>query len=369
MTTTTKLDAALDPELDAALAITLANLTERELALVRRHATLHSKTGQLGPDAWPEATAELKPETRERLRLLREQGETTREARRAELLGLELVPWSSARYPAALLDLTAPPALLYLRGEGAWPPPDPVTIVGARASTARGRAFAHELGAGVAARGGCVASGLAIGIDQAAHEGALENGGAVVAVLACGVDAIYPPGALPLAHQIERAGRIVSEMALGTPPYKDHFPRRNRILAALSRTTLVVEADERSGSLITANRALELGRNVLAMPGPIDAPTSRGTNRLIRDGAHPLLAIEDLDLLLAGKAGTASGAGNGAAGAAADELLAALAAPASAEEIATRLGSALDRVLLRLADLEADGRITRIGGGLYSRTT
>jgi DNA processing protein len=202
-------------------------------------------------------------------------------------------------------------------------------------------------------------SGLAIGIDQASHEGALAAAGPCYAVLACGVDQIYPPGAAPLAARIERAGRIVSEMPPGTPPYKDHFPRRNRLLAALAKATLVVEADLRSGSLVTAHRALELGRGVHAVPGAIDAPTSRGTNRLIRDGAHPLLGVEDLDLLLqTPRAGTLRSC---------DELLAALTAPVAVEALAQRLGVGVDRLLLRLVELEADGRVARLGGGLYAR--
>jgi DNA processing protein len=158
----------------------------------------------------------------------------------------------------------------------------------------------------------------------------------------------------------------VSELPIGAPPYKLHFPRRNRILAALGQATLVVEADLRSGSLITAHRALELGRGVHAVPGAIDAPTSRGTNRLIRDGAHPLLGVEDLDLLL--HSPVAPWAAEGArAGNSHEELLHALRVPTSVEELAERTGTGLDRVLLKLVELEADGRVARLGGGLYVR--
>ena len=200
---------------------------------------------------------------------------------------------------------------------------------------------------------------LAIGIDQASHEGALSAAGACYAILACGADQIYPPGAAPLAAAIERRGRIVSEMPPGTPPFKSHFPRRNRLLAALSKATIVVEADLKSGSLLTAHRALELGRGVHAVPGAIDAPTSRGTNRLIRDGAHPLLECDDLDLLLhAPRANPLRGH---------DELLGALASPASVDSLAARLRVPVDRLLLRLVELEAEGRVARLGGGLYAR--
>jgi DNA processing protein len=347
-----------------ALRIALALPDERDLALLRRHALAK-------PDEEPELAPEVSATTRVRLVALRECGEDEAERRRAALLELELVPWGDPRWPAALADLNAPPPLLYLRGEGAWPPAQPVTIVGARASTARGRAFARELGAGVVERGGSVVSGLAVGIDQSSHEGALDAKGAAYAVLACGVDQIYPPGARDLAARVEQSGRIVSEMALGTPPYKVHFPRRNRILAALSRATLVVEADLKSGSLVTAHRALELGRSVHAVPGAIDSPTSRGTNRLVRDGAHPLLGVEDLDLLLPGLASASpkSGGANGShsVNGATDVLLEQLSSPLSSDELARRSGVALDRLLVRLVELEADGRVARLGGGMYVR--
>jgi DNA processing protein len=343
--------------LDAALLVAVALPDERDLGLLYRAA--RNGAARDAPATPPEAVAGISPRLGERLATLARAGAAARERERAAELGFELVPWGDARWPAPLHDLAGPPPVLWLRGRGPWPPHESITIVGARASTARGRAFARELGAGVAERGGSVVSGLAIGIDQASHEGALAAAGPCYAVLACGVDQIYPPGAAPLAALIERAGRIVSEMPHGTPPYKDHFPRRNRLLAALSKATLVVEADVRSGSLVTAHRALELGRGVHAMPGAIDAPTSRGTNLLIRDGAHPLLGVDDLDLLLqTPRAGTLRGH---------DELLAALTAPIGVEALAERLGVGVDRLLLRLVELEADGRVARLGGGLYAR--
>lgn len=342
-----------DELLERALLVALAAPDERDLALLW-------KASREAPERAPADVAGISPGLRDWLRSLELAKAPAREVERAQRLGFELVPWGDARWPEPFADLAGPPPLLWLRGRGPWPPPRPITIVGARSSTARGRAFARELGAGVAERGGGVVSGLAIGIDQAAHEGALAADGACYAVLACGVDRIYPPGAASLAAGIERRGRIVSEMAPGTPPYKDHFPRRNRLLAALSKATLVVEADVKSGSLITALRALDLGRGVHAVPGAIDAPTSRGTNRLIRDGAHPLLEVGDLDLLLSSPRGTERREVH-------DVLLAALVAPTSADALAARLGVAVDRLLVRLVELEADGRVARLGGGLYTR--
>jgi DNA processing protein len=345
--------------LDRALLVAAAIPDERDLGLLYRSARDAPAAAPHAPGEAPHLAAGLSPKLRERLEALALAGAAAEQRELAARLGFELVAWGDARWPAPLADLAGPPPVLWLRGSGPWPPAEAITIVGARASTARGRAFARDLGAGIADRGGSVVSGLAIGIDQSSHEGAIAAGGACYAILACGVDQIYPPGAAPLAGRIERAGRIVSEMPPGTPPYRDYFPRRNRLLAALAKATLVVEADLRSGSLVTAHRALELGRGVHAMPGAIDAPTSRGTNLLIRDGAHPLLAVEDLDLLLsAPKRGALRGS---------DDLLDALTAPVGVDALAQRLGVAVDRLLLRLVELEADGRVARLGGGLYAR--
>jgi DNA processing protein len=154
----------------------------------------------------PAEVAGISEGTRERLRVLAAERAPACERDAARRLGLELVPWGDARWPEPFADLAGPPPLLWLRGRGPWPPHQPITIVGSRSSTARGRAFARELGAGVADRGVSVVSGLAIGIDQASHAGALSAAGACYAILACGADQIYPPGAAPLAAAIERRG-------------------------------------------------------------------------------------------------------------------------------------------------------------------
>jgi len=343
----------VDDALLGVVAIAQLAPDERELACLWAHARER-------PEEPPWRAPGLAAEFAVRLEAQVASGAAAEETRCAAALRLALVAWRDARYPAALRDLVGPPPLLWVRGRGKLPElANAVTVVGARSSTARGRAFAFELGRAIAERGGTVVSGLAIGIDQAAHEGALAAGGACCAVLGCGLDRIYPPGAEPLAGRIEEQGTIVSEMAIGTPPYKNHFPRRNRLLAALGRATLVVEADLQSGSLITAHRALELGRGVHAVPGAIDAVTSRGTNRLIRDGAHPLLELDDLDLVLPGNlhGGKQTRA----------TLLDLLAEPVAAGEVARRARLSLDKTLLRLVELEADGRVVRLGGGLWRR--
>ncbi|HEY8368942.1 MAG TPA: DNA-processing protein DprA [Thermodesulfobacteriota bacterium] len=195
-------------------------------------------------------------------------------------------------YPPGLERLHDPPARLYVAGTWPWPPG--VAIVGARAATPAGRRLAADLGAALAAVGVPVVSGLARGIDAAAHVGALEAGGPTLAVLGSGLDRIYPPEHAALADRVRRAGALVTEYPPGTPPSGWHFPRRNRLLAALSTAVVVVEAGERSGALGTARAALDLGLDVLAVPGPPGAPLARGTNGLIKAGAGLVEGPEDV---------------------------------------------------------------------------
>ncbi|WP_217912969.1 DNA-processing protein DprA [Miltoncostaea marina] len=204
-----------------------------------------------------------------------------------------------AAYPAALRELVDPPFCLFLRGRAeealarlAEGPA--VAVVGARRATVQGAAFARELGGELARRGAVVVSGLAHGIDAAAHEGALEAGGATVAVLGCGVDVPYPRRNRGLARRIAETGALVSEFWPGTPPAPWRFPARNRIVAGLCGAVAVVEAGRRSGALITADFALELGRPVLAVPGWPGALASEGCNGLLRAGAALLESADDV---------------------------------------------------------------------------
>jgi len=213
---------------------------------------------------------------------------------RAEGLGMEVRTWHCPDYPEALTHLADPPPVLFLRGTTELLDGVPrVTVVGARRATSRARDVAERLGRTLARAGATVVSGLALGIDGAVHEGVLRAGGSAVAVLGTGADVVYPGAHRRLFDAILDRGLIVTEFlpGVGAAPY--HFPRRNRILAALSPTTVVVEAGRRSGSLITVDHALDLGREVWAVPGPIDSSTSLGSNRLLSDGARALIAIED----------------------------------------------------------------------------
>lgn len=201
----------------------------------------------------------------------------------------------SPGYPELLAAIYDPPPRLYLRGEGVGALRGPcVAVVGARACSTYGRQVARLLGRELAAAGAVVVSGLARGVDAEAHRGALEVAGSTVAVLGCGIDRDYPTSHSDLARQIAETGLIVSEYPPGIAPAPWQFPARNRIIAGLSRAVVVVEARERSGALITADFALEEGRDVFAVPGPITSALSAGTNELLRLGAIPLLSPQDV---------------------------------------------------------------------------
>lgn len=196
-----------------------------------------------------------------------------------------LIGWRDADYPLSLRDIQSPPVALFVSGEPAmlWRPS--IAVVGSRMATAGGRANAGAFAAALAHAGLCVASGLAAGIDASAHRATLDAGGATVAVLGTGPDIAYPRANRTLMTDIAASGALVSEHPPGTPPLRPHFPGRNRILAGLSLATLVVEAAQRSGALITARMAAEAGREVFVVPGSIHNPMARGCHRLIREGA------------------------------------------------------------------------------------
>lgn len=204
-----------------------------------------------------------------------------------------LIPQDAA-YPAMLKEIPDPPAVLFVRGELQEIDGLAVAIVGTRHCSRYGLKQAEVLGSGLARAGFTVVSGMARGIDTAAHRGALAAGGRTIAVLASGVLSPYPPENSRLAEEIARQGCVVSEAAPTMPPMSGMFPQRNRIISGLTLGTIVVEAADRSGALITARHATEQNRQVFAVPGPIDTPLSTGTNRLIRDGARLVASLEDV---------------------------------------------------------------------------
>jgi len=214
--------------------------------------------------------------------------------RRAEELDIVALGWNDARYPADLWNLADPPPVLFVRGRvQLLAVPRAVCVVGARRATARGRDVAERLGVALGRADIVTVSGLALGVDGAVHAGALSVGGAAIAVLGCGPDVVYPRTHARLFRRVLEHGLIVSEFVPGTGAAPYHFPRRNRILAALGDVTVVVEAGRRSGSLITVDHALDMGREVWSVPGPIDSSTCAGSNRLLVDGARPLVSIGD----------------------------------------------------------------------------
>lgn len=204
-----------------------------------------------------------------------------------------ITPEDGDAYPPLLRETYDPPLGLYVAGDFRWHDRT-IAIVGSRRTTPYGRAMAHSLAAGLAAAGWCVVSGLARGIDTAAHQGALSSGGATVAVLGCGPDIVYPPENLDLLRAITEHGAVLSEFPLGRSADKQTFPMRNRIVAGMSRATLVIESDLNGGSMITARMAADQNRLVCALPGRADHATSRGCHALIREGATLVTSVEEL---------------------------------------------------------------------------
>jgi DNA processing protein len=283
----------------------------------------------------------------------------------------------SVDWPRELDTIESPPQALWSRGQvGVLHRGPRVAVVGTRSPSPYGADQARRFAAHLALRGVVVVSGLARGIDSAAHAAALEVGGATVAVLGSGVDRPWPAG--PLTDRVAAEGLLLSELAPGTAPAKRHFPLRNRLIAGLSRVVVVIEAAYRSGSLITARWAADQGREVLALPGRVDQPLARGCHRLLREGAGLVESPEEvLELLgIEGSAETEPSAeaeprGTGAprsAGTLAQRLLEALTGEtASAEDLARRLERPLGEVLACLALQELDGYVARSPGGLYRR--
>ncbi len=278
-----------------------------------------------------------------------------------------------ARYPEALRHLPDPPAVLHVHRDAArferCMASDGAAIVGARRATAYGLEQARGLGRGLAAAGVVVVSGMALGADAAAHVGALEAGGLTVAVLAGGADVAYPASKRALHAQIAATGAVVSELPPGARARRWCFPARNRIIAALARATVIVEASERSGSLITASLAMDLGRDVGAVPGLVTAPLAAGTNRLIIDGARLVRGPGDVLELLFGAAAPQIGTAAAEAGLPADlrELLDHVGGGSDTVAALTQGGAPIDAVLAGLAQLELRGCVRRTAGGRYIR--
>jgi DNA processing protein len=286
---------------------------------------------------------------------------------RADALEMRVVPIGAPSYPERLLQLADPPPVLFLRGRFDLLLGVAVAIVGSRRATGYGRRTAASLGGALARAGVVVVSGLALGVDAEAHRGALDSRGGTIAVLGAGADVEHPPTNARLFDTIAREGLLVSEFSPGTQPLPHHFPRRNRIMAALAHVVVVVEATERSGALITVDHAHDLGREVLAVPGPIDAPTSVGTNRLIAEGATAVLGPQDIlaELGLEHEAAALSAPPPGTDRAALWDALGGR--PLAVDDLAGRAGLPARRALAALSLLEVEGWVVQSAGGCFAR--
>ena len=315
----------------------------------------------------------------------------------AEAEGRSIVTLADAAYPRVLLEMSDPPLLLYLQGRtDLLAHPQCLAVVGSRNPTPQGELTAHDMSRALAAAGVCIVSGMALGVDGAAHSGALDAAGATIAVVGTGLDRVYPRRHLALAHRIAQTGLLVSEFALGSSPAPANFPKRNRIIAGLSQGTLVVEAALASGSLITARLAAEMGREVFAIPGSIHAPQAKGCHALIRQGAKlvetaqdvledmrmlasaapvhtrqtvpaepPALGASDASAPLTDQDGEAVHAG--VCGPQASLLAQMGYHPLSLDALQARTGHAAADLQAWLMELELDGHIARVPGGLFQR--
>lgn len=290
--------------------------------------------------------------------------------------GASLLLYRTRGYPQVLRQLHAAPTVLWVRGDVSLLERPAVAIVGTRRNTEYGAETARMIASDLARAGIVVVSGLAHGIDRFAHEGALEVGGATIAIVGSGIDVCYPRRHARLQERIAREGLLVSEFVPGERALRHHFPRRNRLIAALSLGVVVVEAPERSGALNTAKHALELNRDVFGVPGPVGRETSVGTNALIRDGAG--LVTDGADVMAAlrlvpidvrGVEPTTGIEGAGIeAGPPADPLLALLEGePRHADEIADLCGLSIAEAVSRLLQLEIDGLARQMPGLRFAR--
>jgi DNA processing protein len=285
-----------------------------------------------------------------------------------------LVTLDDPGYPPTLKQVAFPPPFLFVRGAIAVEDALAIAIVGSRRATAYGLRMAGRLAGDLAVRGVTVVSGLARGVDTAAHRGALDVRGRTLAVLGCGIDRVYPPENRGLAREVTAAGGLVSQFPMGTPPLPHHFPIRNRVIAGLTLGTVVVEAAERSGALITARLAGEMGREVYAVPGNVSSPVSQGTNDLLRDGATFARSWEDVVAELAPawraavKPGPAPAEAEGSVAAAGGGVLSLLGDdPLAIDHVIERSGLAAGAVAASLTELELRGLVRKLPGSRYVR--
>jgi DNA processing protein len=278
----------------------------------------------------------------------------------AAALHISAITIGQPEYPPLLSAIADPPPILWARGDIAACRHPTIAIVGSRAATPYALTMARQLATDLASAGLTIVSGLARGVDSAAHRAVVGVKGRTIGVLGSGVDVIYPPEAKDLAREMEAAGAIVSEFPAGTPPLPHHFPMRNRIISGLSAAVVVIEASEKSGALITASAAAEQGRDVMVLPGQAIAGRNRGGHLLIRDGAKVVETANDVLEELAGAGGFARSAAAAASPLPQDVDF-------TVDDVAARTGEPTNVVLARLLELELAGQIQRIDGGRFVR--
>jgi DNA processing protein len=282
--------------------------------------------------------------------------------------GIEVLTWEDEGYPKRLMEIDQPPPVLYVRGDLLPQDEFSVAIVGTRRVTAYGRQVAENVAGFLARNGLTVISGMARGVDAVAHKAALDAGGRTLAVLGNGVDRIYPPEHRKLAEMIMQNGALISDYPLGTPPDSLNFPARNRIISGLAQAVVIVEAGDRSGALITASFAADQGRDVFAVPGNVNAPQSVGTNRLIQQGAHPLVnpqeILETLNLTLVNQHQEARVVLPADVNEA--QLLRVITQePVHIDEICNQTAMPIETITATLAMMELKGMVRQVGGMHY----
>lgn len=283
--------------------------------------------------------------------------------------GNRILTLADADYPRQLLETADPPCLLYVKGRIDLLSRPALAVVGSRNATPQGVDNAESIARAASQAGLTIVSGLALGCDAAAHRGGLSGPGSTVAVIGTGADRIYPARNQALAHSIVDHGAIVSEFPLGTPPLAGNFPRRNRVIAGLARGVLVVEAADRSGTLITARLAGEQGRDVFAIPGSIHSPLSKGCHKLIKQGAKLVESAQDIleEMGLEADAVATSAAADRLDDSSSQVLAALGYDPCSIDTLLDRSGLTADALYPILLSMELEGRIATLPGGLYQR--
>lgn len=283
--------------------------------------------------------------------------------------GRAIITLADETYPRSLLEIHDPPAVLYAAGRAELLSRPALAVVGSRNASAQGAHNAEAFARTLSDSGFTIVSGLALGIDAAAHCGGLAGASGTIAVLGTGIDVVYPRRNAALAAEIEKRGLLLSEFAPGTPAAAHHFPRRNRLISGLAQGCLVVEAALASGSLITARAAADQGREVFAVPGSIHSPLSKGCHELIKSGAKLVESAEDVLAELTGfrQSASASTAQRTAAAPACALLDHMGHDPVDVDALCSRAGLSADQVASELLRLELDGRITSLPGGLYQR--